>query len=237
MGLGIIVLLIGIPIGLLMLFKPSEVWHATEGWKFRNPEANEPSGVAYAMSGIGVILGTLVLAGLAFTKPDDNASAASSTTRTRPAYPSYSFTPPPPKPFTAPEPQSRGALPMIGYMTNDAVTTVYYYAPVVASADAPAGRTRPCDIAPRIEGADTEHVVVNVDLMWAPSVQADVQQNWKCRIENNDDPLVARSLVIGAISPTAELITSKPIPNMRLPRLAEPPRPLADPAPAHRLAE
>jgi hypothetical protein len=32
MGLGIVVLLIGIPLGLLMLFKPREVWRATEDW-------------------------------------------------------------------------------------------------------------------------------------------------------------------------------------------------------------
>ncbi|MCP9272330.1 DUF6199 family natural product biosynthesis protein [Mycolicibacterium arenosum] len=239
MGLGIVTLLIGIPIGLLMLFRPREVWKFTEGWKFRNPEANEPSGVAYALSGVGVIAVTLILAGLAFTKPDDNASVASTTTRSKPpttrsqpTTPSYSNVPRPPAPFTAPKPQSRGALPVIGYMTNDGVTTVYYYAPVLASATAPPDRARPCDVAPRIEGVDTEHVVVNVDLMWAPTLQEDVPQGWNCRVENNDDPLVARSLVIGVISPTAELITSKPVPNMRLPKLAEPPRPLADPPPA-----
>ena len=232
MGLGIVVLIIGIPIGLLMLFKPREVWQATEGWKFRNPDANEPSGVAYALSGIGVILASFILAGLAFTKPDDTTSTASSTKRTTRAYPTFSYTPRPPAPFSAPAPQSRGALPMIGYLTADGVTTVYYYAPVLASAEGNEGRSRPCDVAPRIEGADTEHVVVNVDLMWAPTVQEDLQLGRECRIENNTDPLVARSLVIGAVSPTAELITSKPLPNMRLPRLAEPPRPLADPAPA-----
>lgn len=231
MVLGIVVLVIGIPIGLLMLFKPREVWHATEGWKFRNPEANEPSGAAYALGGVGVIVGTLILAGLAFTKPDYDAEVASaqSSTRTRPTYPSYSYTPPPPKPFTVPAPQNRGALPMIGYMTDGGVTTVYFYAPMAASDAAPDGRPRPCDVSPRIEGADTEHVSVDIDLMWAPTAKEDLARGWSCRTKNDDEPLVARSLVIGSVSPTAELIASAPLPDMRLPRLAEPPRPLADP--------
>ena len=79
MALGIIVLLIGIPFGLLMLFKPREVWRATEGWKFRNPDANEPSREAYLLSGVGVIAGTLLIAVLAFTKPDDAPSTRATT--------------------------------------------------------------------------------------------------------------------------------------------------------------
>lgn len=225
MGLGIVVLVIGIPIGLLMLFKPREVWHATAGWQFRNPEANEPSGVAYALGGICILVGTLILAVLAFTKPDES-DAATKTTPTRWTPPSYSYTPPPPKPFTVPAPQNRGALPMIGYTTDGGVTTVYFYAPPATSEPAPEGRPRACDVTPRIEGADTEHVSVDVDLMWAPTVEEDANRGWACRKPSGDDPLVARSLVIGQISPTAELIASAPLPNMRLPKLAEPPRPL-----------
>lgn len=230
MAIGIIILLVGVPLGLIMLFKPREVWRASEGWKFRDPDANEPSDVSYALNGLGVLGGSLVCAVIFFaTSSMDTSAATSSTSATRVSYPSYTYTPPPKPPFTAPPPQDRGALPMIGYTTTDGVATVYYYAPMAASAAPPPDRPRPCDVAPRIEGTGTEHVVVNVDLTWAPTVEADVAGNYQCRAENTSDPLVARSLVIGPISPTAELITSKPLPNMRLPRLAEPPRPLADP--------
>lgn len=237
MFLAVLIGIVGVGIGLLMLFKPREVWQVTESWKFRNPDANEPSDVSYFFSGIGTIIGSLIVAvtlfSLAATKPDTTNTSTQTTTRYAPT-PTYGYTPPPPKPFTAPAPQNRGALPMIGYLSNDGIVTVYYYAPIAASAEAPADRPRACDVKARIEGADTDHVVVNVDLVWAPTVEADANLGWQCRTNNEQDPMVARSLVIGRISPTAELITSKPLPNMRLPRLAEPPRPLADPpAQAH----
>jgi hypothetical protein len=53
MGLGIVVLLIGVPVSFLMWFKPRELWRATVSWKFRKPEANEPSDFAYRLGAIG----------------------------------------------------------------------------------------------------------------------------------------------------------------------------------------
>jgi hypothetical protein len=174
MGLGIVVLLIGIPLGLLMLFKPREVWRATEGWKFRNPEANEPSGIAYALGGIGTIAATVILAALAFTKADSVDSA--STTSTRPTYPSTTFSLPPPTAFMPPPVMTGGSLAMIGYLTSPQpdgtlIATVYFLAPEVAS-KIPAGNPpppAPCELGPNVQGAGTDRVTVDVDLIWSPT--------------------------------------------------------------------
>jgi hypothetical protein len=235
MALGIIVLLIGIPFGLLMLFKPREVWKATEGWKFRNPEANEPSREAYLLSGVGVIAGTLLLAVLAFTKPDDAPSTRATTTRPSPT--SFRFTVPPPTAFMPPPVMVRGSLDMIGYLTapgpdGTLVAAVYFWAPEVAS-KVPAGDPpppAPCELAPRVTGAGTDHIVVDVDLVWSPKTASSVSMNGDCRADGERHP-VRRSYVVGSVSPSAKLFTSKPEPDTPLPRLAESPGPLADPAP------
>jgi len=81
MGLGIVVLLIGVPLSFLMWFKPRELWRATESWKFRDPEANEPSDFAYRLVAIGTTALTVLLAVLAFTRPDSVDSASTTSTR------------------------------------------------------------------------------------------------------------------------------------------------------------
>jgi hypothetical protein len=237
MGLGIVVLLIGIPLGLLMLFKPREVWRATEGWKFRNPEANEPSGIAYALGGVGTIAATLILAMLAFTKPDSVDSA--STTSKRPTYPSHSSTTiplPAPTAFMPPPGMTRGSLPMIGYLTSPApdgslIATVYFWAPEVTS-KVPAGNPpppAPCELGPKVQGAGTDHVTVDVDLVWLPTTTSALPMNYDCNATRGHQ--VRRSYVIGPVSATAKLFTSKPEADTPLPHLAEPPGPLGDPAP------
>jgi hypothetical protein len=55
------VLLIGIPIGLFMVFEPKRMWWAFESWKYtwkyKSQEANEPSDASYALSALdGVML-------------------------------------------------------------------------------------------------------------------------------------------------------------------------------------
>jgi hypothetical protein len=42
-GLAIVILLIGIPIDLYMLLRPKKLWWTFEAWRYKNPEANEPS--------------------------------------------------------------------------------------------------------------------------------------------------------------------------------------------------
>ena len=105
-ALAIFVLLIGVQIGLFMPLRPKTAWWTFQSWKYKNPEANEPSHTGYALSalsGLGVIACSVVLAVLAWTKPDpaDYRTPASSTSRTPHAY----APPAPPR-----VPQNRGEM-------------------------------------------------------------------------------------------------------------------------------
>jgi hypothetical protein len=237
MGLGIVVLLIGIPINFLMWFKPRELWRAIESWKFRNPQANEPSDFAYRLGAIGTTALTVLLAVLAFTRPDSVDSA--STTSTGSPYPSRTSTTlllPPPTAFMPPPGMTRGALPMIGYLTTpqpdgSLTATVYFWAPEVTS-KVPAGNPpppAPCELGPNVQGAGTDHVTVDVELVWLPTTTSGLPMNYDCNPTRGHQ--VRRSYVIGPVSATAKLFTSKPEADTPLPRLAEAPGPLGDPAP------
>ncbi|WP_458319803.1 DUF6199 family natural product biosynthesis protein [Mycolicibacterium brisbanense] len=65
MGVAILCLLIGIPLGLVMLCRPKQMWRATQSWKFKNPEANEPSEAGYAVSALGGLVVIIVAIGMA----------------------------------------------------------------------------------------------------------------------------------------------------------------------------
>ncbi|OBB33339.1 hypothetical protein A5792_09280 [Mycolicibacterium peregrinum] len=112
MGVAILCLGIGIPLGLFMLLRPRKIWWATESWKYKNPEANEPSEAGYgmqALGGLGVIVAAVILAGLAWsTERDKNAADAEQKKKDdwNAAVAAY-------KP---PKPEDRGALPIIGYV-------------------------------------------------------------------------------------------------------------------------
>jgi hypothetical protein len=224
MGFGFVVLLIGVPLCFLMWFKPRELWRATESWKFRNPEANEPSDFAYRLSAIGTTAGTALLAVLAFTWPDSADSAST-------------FSLPPPTAFMPPPVMTGGSLAMIGYLTTSPqpdgtlIATVYFLAPEVAS-KIPAGNPpppAPCELGPNVQGAGTDRVTVDVDLIWSPMSSSGLPMNYDCNATRGHQ--VRRSYVIGPVSASAKLFTSKPEADTPLPRLAEAPGPLGDPAP------
>src|SRR4051812_1513946 len=237
MGFGIVVLLICVPLSFLMWYKPRELWRATESWKFRNPDANEPSDFAYRVSAIGTTAATVLVAVLTFTWPDSVDSA--STTSKRPTYPSHSSTTiplPAPTAFMPPPGMTRGSLPMIGYLTTpqpdgSLIATVYFWAPEVTS-KVPAGNPpppAPCELGPKVQGAGTDHVTVDFDLVWLPTTTSALPMNYDCNATRGHQ--VRRSYVVGPVSTTAKLFTSTPEADTPLPRLAEPPGPLADPPP------
>jgi hypothetical protein len=237
MGLGIVVLLIGVPLSFLTWFKPRELWRATESWKFRNAEANEPSDFAYRLGAIGTTAGTALLAVLAFTAPGSTDSASPTSTRSTIAQrPSSTFSLPPPTAFMPPPGMTRGTLPMIGYLTSPQpdgtlIATVYLWAPEVAS-KIPAGNPpppAPCELGPTVQGAGTDHVTVDVELVWSPTTTSALPMNYDCNATRGHQ--VRRSLVVGPVSASAKLFTSKPEADTPLPRLAEAPDPLGDPAP------
>ncbi|MEV0670691.1 DUF6199 family natural product biosynthesis protein [Mycobacterium sp. NPDC050441] len=52
-GAGIFLIIVGVLVGGVMAAAPRRIWWATQSWKFRHPEANEPSDTAYGMTQAG----------------------------------------------------------------------------------------------------------------------------------------------------------------------------------------
>lgn len=163
----------------------------------------------------GVLFATVILAALACTKPEP---------LTHPPYPALTFQPPI-APFTPLPVITRGSLNMIGYFTSPGpdgglVATVYFWAPEVASR-IPAGDPPPaaCELAPNVHGAGTEHVTVDVELVWSPKTTASLGMNADCAADAPHQ--IRRSYVIGPVSASAKLFT--PGSETPLPRLAKPP--------------
>jgi len=193
-GLAIIILLIGIPIGLYMLLRPKKLWWTLSSWKYKNPEANEPSEAGYgmwALRGVSVIVATAILAWLAATKPDP----ADEKTQTVPwTQPSYSTTQPPP----ASAPQDRGELPIVDYRfetvggsdgaaprTNLAIFFLVPDGASVSFLGSPPTRLGGCEIAQQVEGLGTGRVTVDLRLAWSDRpgyYNATATDNEKCRL-------------------------------------------------------
>jgi hypothetical protein len=77
----LLVLLIGLPLGLFVLVKPKQMWWALQSWRFRDPEANEPSDAGYGLSaldGFVLMVGVLIMAALIALKPG-NSGATTAT--------------------------------------------------------------------------------------------------------------------------------------------------------------
>lgn len=131
MGVAILCLLIGIPLGLVMLCRPKQMWRATQSWKFKNPEANEPSEAGYAVSALGGLVVIIVAIGLAFLAwtTASEKKAADEKQRQQQEWDAEVAA------YVPPEPESRGALPIIGYierpLTDSSRVTydVYYLHP------------------------------------------------------------------------------------------------------------
>ncbi|UHJ56356.1 hypothetical protein LT337_05075 [Mycolicibacterium fortuitum] len=114
MGVAILCLVIGIPLGLFMLLRPKTIWWATESWKYKDPEANEPSEVAYGMQALGglfVIIAAVILAGLAWSTERDKTAAEAEQKKKDDWNAAVAA-------YKPPKPEDRGALPIIGYISK-----------------------------------------------------------------------------------------------------------------------
>lgn len=112
MGVAILCLVIGIPIGLYLLLRPRKIWWALESWKYKNPEANEPSEAGYAMQalgGVGVIAAAIIFAILAWSTESDRKAAEAEQQKKEEWERAVAA-------YDPPEPENRGALPIIGYV-------------------------------------------------------------------------------------------------------------------------
>jgi hypothetical protein len=115
MGGAIFFVLIGVPIGLFMLLRPRKMWWLFDSWKYKNPEANEPSDAAYAMtafSGLAIIIGVIFCSAMFWSADNDykeviaeqDAKAQAEKARKEAV-----------KNYVAPPAQNRGPLPFVGY--------------------------------------------------------------------------------------------------------------------------
>jgi len=177
---------------------------------------------------LATIACALTLTGVACTTTD-SVEAPSRPESTTPSTVALSRLPV--SPFLPMPVMVRGSLDMIGYLTSPGsdgglVATVYFWAPEVTSKAPEDDPTAPppCELAPRVTGAGTDHVVVDVDLVWTPNTSKSVLMNGDCRADGGKHP-VRRSYVVGPVSTSARLFTSKPDADTPLPRLAEPPPP------------
>ncbi|MEZ5210656.1 DUF6199 family natural product biosynthesis protein [Gordonia sp. (in: high G+C Gram-positive bacteria)] len=91
MGFFILVLFIAVPLALWGIIDPKGAWRATESWKFKNPDANEPSEAAYAMSRIGGVfaLVMLVIGGVMLYNVSRDASSRRADSTSPGTVPSY----------------------------------------------------------------------------------------------------------------------------------------------------
>ncbi len=183
-GLGIFVIVVGGIVGGVMLASPSGIWWATESWKFRNPEANEPSEIAYGMTragGLVLIIGALVIGGIIISDDLDTKHEREALEQRQAAEAA----------FIAPPPENRGPLPVIGVFTEHYGSTVaikaYYMAPVdapqpfIAAASPPGESSYPCTSKPTVTTGTDSRVSVNPQLNWAPTKLGDIDN---CRLGN-----------------------------------------------------
>lgn len=218
-ALAILCLVIGIPLGLFMLLRPRKIWWATESWKYKNPEANEPSEAGYGMQALGglfVIVAAVILAGLAWSTERDKVAAEAEQQKKDDWDKAVAAYQPPP-------PESRGPLPIIGYVEKPQGRSpgvdyeVFYLKPPniftgdIKSLGTPKGWyqcvTRVTRYAPR----GVNPVPVQANLSWEPDVpQVDSAASDACTTRD-----IARSNEIKShtlyVDPGTGLVTDSPI--------------------------
>ncbi len=81
MGFFILILVIAVPFVLWGIIDPKGAWRATESWKYKNPEANEPSETSYMLSQIGGVIALIVFVIMGIGLYSTSHDAGSSSTR------------------------------------------------------------------------------------------------------------------------------------------------------------
>ncbi len=175
-------IVVGVLVGGVMAASPRRIWWATQSWKFRNPEANEPSDAAYGMTragGVFVILLALFL-GASIIHSDFQRKDRREAEEQRQAAEAA---------FVVPAPEKRGQLPVIGYVARQVpkgvAVDLYYTAPPRSVPDyiqRMAERfSYPCTSVPKQIPGDDGQLAVSVEVVWAPTNLRDMEQNDSCR--------------------------------------------------------
>lgn len=179
------VILVGVLVGAVLVASPRRIWWATQSWKFRDPEANEPSDAAYGMTragGVFVILLALFV-GASIIHSDFQRKSRREAQEQRQAAEAA---------FVAPPPEKRGPLPVIGYFTQkfpkSLEVTVYYLAPGESVREAvrdsashrPYKSNFPCYTSAGEGRAKDASLLVNPELFWAPKGLGDMAKSDRC---------------------------------------------------------
>lgn len=185
MGPGILVIVVGVLVGGVMAASPRRIWWATESWKFRHPEANEPSDTAYGMTRAGGVFVILLALFLGTSIISDHRKAE----QRREAKEQQQAAE---RAFVVPLPEKRGLLPVIGYIAEQqergTAITVYYLAPREAvreavrdSASRGAIKSNfPCYTSAGQGPAKDAPLLVNPELFWAPKELGDLDKSDRC---------------------------------------------------------
>lgn len=232
------IIVFGVAVGAVMAAAPKGIWWATEAWKFRNPEANEPSDASYAMTrfgGVALIIGALVF-GAVFIR-DARKQEAADRVKQEAALAEANFVVPPP--------EERGSLPVLGYLTrpiNDGQQSVdvYYLAPEAAvpesyrtmTTSVSAINSFPCFAKPTETRRPDGGVDFDVELIWAPRLYSDVKFADNCqwgrrhRIDYDSVgriPVAAPVLTNGPISGVDGIEIRSAAPGNAVPQLVDKP--------------
>lgn len=185
MGTAILVIVVGVLVGGAMVTSPQRIWWLTESWKFKNPEANEPSDTAYGMTragGVFVILLALFVGWSVIHSEFERKNRREAEQQRKAAEAA----------FVVPRPENRGQLPVIGYSTDKfpkgIEITVYYLAPResvrVAVRDSashgPFKSSFPCYTSAAWGPATDAPRLVNPELFWAPEELGAVAKSERC---------------------------------------------------------
>ncbi|MBB2991257.1 hypothetical protein FHR72_002741 [Mycolicibacterium iranicum] len=183
---GLVLLVLGVLVGGVMVWKPRALWWAFESWKFRNPEANEPSDAAYMMtrlSGVGLVVLSVVL-GVALMR-DGRTEQEEQRAAEEQAAADAAFVPP--------SPEVRALLPVVGAFAESGgnVAEVFFQVPenafserIRSSQSSSSTRlfTVPCYYKPVVTDAPDGRTLVNVELIWQPQKRADAAKSDACRL-------------------------------------------------------
>ena len=217
MGIAVVILLIVIPVGVYMILRPRKIWWATQAWKFRDPEANEPSDASYAFSRLGgvmMIVGGAVVALLVATGPlGQGPESTPREPRATANFPMITTTTTPPPPAAA-RPEDRGAIPIVGYQVHDGVLEVRYRGPRDVPARAAAMGTDSgwgCKVVGVLDGEGAGRVTVGLRLTWFdPQGYYGAEKAEQCRV--TDTWAQAISVVrVAEISSGVSVLTDGPI--------------------------
>lgn len=241
MGGLILMMVVGVAVGALMAAAPKGIWWATTAWKFRDPEANEPSDAAYGLTRVaGVLLAIFALLFGGVLIGDHQKQIAAQNAERAAKEAEANFVPPPP--------ERRGVLPVVGYFAKQVPRgisiDVFYIAPdrsgsAIARAMAssyPNSGGFPCYSSARQTTDPAGRVTFTAELVWAPQHLSDMKLADLCRLGRTHK---FERYSLGALPQVPPIITAAPVvdadgipvapasPTNVVPKLAEPLQTLA----------